>query len=233
MDEKLIEKIKKAQEGDREVLNELIKENYGLIYSIGRRFENRGYEMEDIYQIGAIGLIKAIKKFDFTYNVVLSTFAVSYIIGEIKRFIRDDGPVKVSRELKQLSTKINLEKKNQPEITIKELAKKLNTNKENIVLAMESSNAVESLESKINEDGMNLMQKISSDENNEEKLVDKIMIRELITKLNPREKKILLLRYYRGQTQANIAELIGISQVQVSRIEKQVLIHLKKMLREA
>ena len=232
MDEKLIEKIKKAQKGDRDVLNELIKENYGLIYSIGRRFENRGYEMEDIYQIGAIGLIKAIKKFDFTYNVVLSTFAVSYIIGEIKRFIRDDGPVKVSRELKQLATKINLEKKNNPEITIKELAKKMNTNKENIVLAMESSNAVESLESKSNEDGMTLIQRISSNENNEERIVDKITIRELIKKLKPREQKILLLRYYRGQTQANVAESIGISQVQVSRLEKQVLNHLKQMFKE-
>lgn len=232
MDEKLIKRIKKAQEGDQDVLNELIKENYGLVHSIGRRFENRGYEMEDIYQIGAIGLLKAIKKFDFSYNVVLSTFAVAYIIGEIKRFLRDDGPVKISRELKQLASKIYIEKKENPCITINELAKKMHTKKENILLAIESSNLVESLDSKIDDDSTCLMERISSNDNNEDKIIEKITLKELINKLEPREQKIILLRYYKGQTQAKVADIIGISQVQVSRLEKQVLRNLKKNFKE-
>lgn len=111
MNEELINKIKLAQSGDKNALNELVKDNYGLVYSIARRFYNRGYEVDDINQIGAMGLVKAIQKFDFSYNVVLSTFAVTYIIGEIKRFLRDDGPVKVSRELKKIAAQIAEEKR--------------------------------------------------------------------------------------------------------------------------
>lgn len=233
MNEELKNKILKAQNGDKNVLNEIVKENYGLIYSICRRFENRGYEMEDIYQIGAIGLIKAIQKFDFSYNVMLSTFAVTYIIGEIKRFLRDDGPIKVSRELKELAVKINLEKKENPNITIKELEKKLSESKDNIVLAMESSFTPESLEGKLDEDGMCLLERLSSNENNEEKMVNSIAIKQCISKLEPREKKIIYLRYFKGQTQSKVAEIIGISQVQVSRLEKQVLQYLKSNLKYA
>jgi len=122
MDENLKKKIIEAQQGNKDVLNELVIENKGLIINIAKRFENRGYEFDDIYQIGAIGFIKAIKKFDFTYNVMLSTFAVTYIIGEIKRFLRDNGPIKISRNLKELSSKIALEKRNNLNITIEELA---------------------------------------------------------------------------------------------------------------
>ena len=233
MDEELKNKIIMAQKGDKNILNELVKDNYGLVCSIGRRFENRGYDIEDIYQIGAIGLVKAIKKFDFSFNVVLSTFAVSYIIGEIKRFIRDDGPVKVSRELKMLSTKINLEKKENPRIKVNELAKKLSTTKENIILAIESTNKIESLEAKIDDDGMNLLEKLSSNENNEDKIVNNIALKQCINGLEPREQKILYLRYYKGQTQSKVAEIIGISQVQVSRLEKQVLKILKEKLKYA
>ena len=110
MDENLKKKISKAQSGDKEALNEIVKDNYGLVYSIAKRFENRGYEMDDIYQIGAMGMVKAIKKFDFSYDVMFSTFVVTYIIGEIRRFLRDDGPIKVSRSLKYLAAKIKEEK---------------------------------------------------------------------------------------------------------------------------
>lgn len=228
MDENTKKKIIMAQEGDKNILNELVKENYGLIYSIGRRFENRGYEMEDIYQVGAIGLIKAIKKFDFTYEVMLSTFAVTYIIGEIRRFLRDDGPIKVSRELKQLATKIKIEQKENPNITVNQLMKKVSASKENIILAMESIHIPESLEGKIDDDGMSLLEKIKSNENSEEKIIENITLNESIKKLNSRDKKIIYLRYFKGQTQSKVAKIIGISQVQVSRIEKQALGELKK-----
>ena len=232
MNDELKKMIKKAQEGDKEALNNLVKKNYGLIYSIARRFENRGYEMEDIYQIGSIGLVKAIQKFDFSYNVMLSTFAVTYIIGEIKRFLRDDGPVKVSRELKILATQINAEKKKNPEITVSELANKLSVSKENIIIAIESAYMPESLESKVDDDGMCLLDRISSNYN-EDKLIDKIQLKQCIDNLPLREQKIIYLRYYKGQTQAKVAEIIGISQVQVSRIEKHVLSELRTYLKYA
>ena len=137
MDENLKKRIIEAQQGNKEVLNELVIENRGLIINISKRFENRGLEFDDIYQIGAIGFIKAVQKFDFSYNVMLSTFAVSYIIGEIKRFLRDNGPIKISRSIKALATKIEAEKKINPEITVEELARKLKIDKEEIALAME------------------------------------------------------------------------------------------------
>ena len=233
MNEDLKNRIKQAQNGNKEVLNDLVKENYGLIYSISRRFENRGYDIEDIQQIGAIGLVKAIQKFNFSYNVMLSTFAVTYIIGEIKRFLRDDGPVKVSRELKMLATKISAEKKENSNITIKQLAKKLSTSQENIILAIESSSIPESLEGKIDDDGMSLLDRLSSKEDNEEKIVEKITLRDSIKELDDREKKIIYLRYFKGQTQQKVADIIGISQVQVSRLEKQVLRTLQSNLEEA
>ena len=233
MNEDLKNRIKQAQDGDKKVLNELVKENYGLIYSISRRFENRGYDIEDIQQIGAMGLVKAIQKFDFSYNVMLSTFAVTYIIGEIKWFLRDDGPVKVSRELKMLATKINAEKKENSNITIKQLAKKLSTSQENIILAIESSSMPESLEGKIDDDGISLIDRLSSKDDNEEKIVEKITLRDSIKELDDREKKIIYLRYFKGQTQQKVADIIGISQVQVSRLEKQILRTLQSNLEEA
>ena len=233
MNENLKNKIQQAQKGNKNTLNEIVKENYGLIYSIARRFENRGYDMEEIQQIGAIGLVKAIQKFDFSYNVMLSTFAATYIIGEIKRFLRDDGPVKVSRELKTLATKIDVEKKENPNITIKELSKKLSANEESIILAIESSSMPESLDGKIDDDRISLLDRISSKDNSEEKIVEKISLIDSIKKLNDKEKQLIYLRYYKGQTQQKIADIIGISQVQVSRLEKKALKTLRKDLEEA
>ena len=228
MDEELKKKIELAQKGNQNVLNDLVKDNYGLIKAISRRFDNRGYEMEDINQIGAIGLIKAIQKFDFTYNVTLSTFAVAYIIGEIRRFLRDDGMVKVSRQIKYLAAQVKYEN-----ISIEELAKKLKTTKEDIVLAIDSSNSVESLERKADEDGASLIEKLGSTENNEEKIVNNITLKQCIENLEPRQKEIIYLRYFKCQTQKKVAEIIGISQVQVSRIEKQILKSMEEELKEA
>lgn len=233
MDEELKKKIEQAQHGDQKVLNDLVEENFRLIKSISRRFINRGYEMEDLDQIGAIGLIKAIQKFDFSYNVTLSTFAVAYIIGEIKRFLRDDGMVKVSRQLKYLAAQVKLEKDKNENISIEELAKKLKVSKEDIVLAVDSSNSVESLESKADEDGASLLEKLGSNENNEEKIVNNLTLKQCIENLEPRQKEIIYLRYFKCQTQKKVAEIIGISQVQVSRIEKQILKSMEEELKEA
>lgn len=233
MDENLKKKILEAQQGNKDVLNELVIENKGLIINIARRFENRGYEFDDIYQIGAIGFIKAIKKFDFSYNVMLSTFAVTYIIGEIKRFLRDNGPIKISRNLKELSTKIALEKKSNLNITVEELANKLNVSKEEIVLALDSENVIKSLDEKQEDEDLSLLDKLSSNENSEEKIVNNLALKQCIDNLEAREKKIIYLRYYKCQTQKKVADIIGISQVQVSRIEKKVLENIGKELKEA
>lgn len=232
MNDELRKKIEQAQEGNKKVLNDLVEENYGLIKSISRRFINRGYDIEDINQIGAIGLIKAIKKFDFSYDVTLSTFAVAYIIGEIKRFLRDDGMVKVSRQLKNLGAQIKLEKEKNENISIEELAKKLKVSKEDIVLAIDSSNSVESLEGKADEDGASLIEKLGSTDN-EEKIVNNLTLKQCIENLEPRQKEIIYLRYFKCQTQKKVAEIIGISQVQVSRIEKQILKNMGEELKEA
>ncbi len=233
MEENLKKKILQAQEGNRDVLNELVLENKGLIVNIARRFENRGYEFDDIYQIGAIGFIKAVQKFDFSYNVMLSTFAVTYIIGEIKRFLRDNGPIKISRQIKELYSKVTLEQKSNPNITIEDLAKKLKVDKEEIALALDSDNCIKSLDDKSDEDDIPLIDKLSSKENNEEIIVNKLALKQCINNLEPREKKIIFLRYYKCQTQKKVADIIGISQVQVSRIEKRVLENLSKELKEA
>lgn len=233
MDNELMEKIKLAQKGDKKVLNEIVKENYGLVYSIAKRFYNRGYEQEDINQIGALGLVKAIQKFDFSYNVVLSTFAVTYIIGEIKRFLRDDGPIKVSRELKRISTQIAEEKKKDENLTVDELSKRLKVSKEDIMLALESNNIIESLEDKKDDDGISLMERIKSNEDSEEKIIDKLMLKNSINNLDKRDKEIIYLRYYKCQTQKSVAKIIGMSQVQVSRLENKILNNMQKELMDA
>ena len=233
MDEELRKKIIEAQSGNRDVLNILVLENKGLIINIARRFENRGYDFDDLYQIGAIGFIKAVQKFDFSYNVVLSTFAVTYIIGEIKRFLRDNGPIKISRQIKELSKKIAYEQKNNPNITIESLAKKLNVSKEEIALALDSENSIKSLDDRENDEEVPLIDKLSTKENNEELIVNRLALKQCISNLEPREKKIIFLRYYKCQTQKKVADIIGISQVQVSRIEKRVLENLGKELKEA
>ena len=164
---------------------------------------------------------------------MLSTFAVTYIIGEIKRFLRDNGPIKISRQIKELYSKITLEQKSNPNITIEELSKKLKVDKEEIALALDSENCIKSLDDKSDEDDIALIDKLSSKENNEEIIVNKLALKQCINSLEPREKKIIFLRYYKCQTQKKVADIIGISQVQVSRIEKRVLENLSKELKEA
>ena len=234
MYENKVEDILKAQSGNKEIMTKLVTENSNLIWSIVTRFKDRGYEIEDLYQIGCIGFIKSIKRFDTKYEVKLSTYAVPYILGEIKRFIRDDGPVKVSRSIKELSYKIiqneYITKKGR-DIQIKELAKLLKVSKEDIVIAMDSNNTVESIDRKVNDsDDLTIMDKLKSNVDQEKDIVNKITIKTLIEGLDEKSKKIIMLRYYRGKTQSQVAELLGVTQVQVSRLEKKILSSMKHKL---
>lgn len=222
--------IKLAQENNEEAMELLIKNNSGLIWNIVKRFIGRGYEAEDLYQIGSIGLIKAIKRFDVELEVQLSTYAVPYIMGEIKRFIRDDGIIKVSRQMKELTIKIKqiqneYMNKNGEEISIVKISEILNVPKEEIAAAIQSSNNVDSIYSVdgANEDDRILLDKIMDNKDEYNNLIDKITLNEIIEKLDEREKQVVLLRYYKEQTQAQVGKILGITQVQVSRIEKKVL----------
>lgn len=236
MYENKVEDILKAQSGNKEIMTKLVTENSNLIWSIVTRFKDRGYEIEDLYQIGCIGFIKSIKRFDTNYEVKLSTYAVPYILGEIKRFIRDDGPVKVSRSIKELSYKIKLIQneyitKKGRDIQIEELAKLLKVSKEDIVIAMDSNNTVESIDRKVSDsDDLTIMDKLKSNVDQEKDIVNKITIKTLIEGLDEKSKKIIMLRYYRGKTQSQVAELLGVTQVQVSRLEKKILSSMKHKL---
>ena len=229
MFENSIEAIKKAQSGDKYEMERMIRDNNGLIWSIVKRFQGRGYDLEDLYQIGCMGFIKSIKRFDTNYDVKLSTYAVPYMIGEIKRYIRDDGPVKVSRSIKELSMKIReLQKehinKRGRELTIEELEKELKISKEDISLALEANNTVKDGNS------LNLIEKISSDKNEEEFITNKLAIKQLIEGLEDRDKEIILLRFYKDKTQSQVAKILGITQVQVSRLERKILENMRTKL---
>lgn len=229
--------IEKAQQGDEQAMTNLINNNKGLIWNIVKRFTSRGYETEDIYQIGCMGFIKAIKRFDTNFEVQISTYAVPYILGEIKRFIRDDGAIKVSRSTKELAMKIlDIQKeylnKTGEEITISQIAKTLNISSEEVTFALDALRPVTSIyeESGSSEDDRALIDKISSDKDEAETLVDKLAVKQLIENLDNREKQVILLRFYKDKTQAQVAKVLGITQVQVSRIEKKILNSMKLKL---
>ena len=242
MYERDLESIKKAQNGDNNELEKLIDRNNGLIWSIVKRFNGRGYEIEDLYQIACMGFIKSIKRFDLSFDVKLSTYAVPYMIGEIKRYIRDDGPVKISRSIKELSIKIKeLQKeyfyKKGKDLTLNQIAKELKISKEEVVLAMESSNCVESIENSNytdQKDGntISLLEMLANNKNEEEIITNKLTINSLIEGLESRDKQIILLRFYKEKTQSEVARILGITQVQVSRIERKILDGMKKKLIE-
>lgn len=228
--------IKQAQNGNEKAKEQLIEENKGLIWSIARRFSGRGYELEDIYQIGAIGLLKCIDHFDLEYQVRFSTYAVPMILGEIRRFFRDDGMLKVSRPLKELylrAIKIRnqMEREQGKEITIQELAKALSISTETLVEALEANHSVESLSQTIYEsaDGHSVCMYDHIGKEEEEEIVNHIFLQNLLCTLPEKERQIISLRYLQDKTQQEIAKMLGITQVQVSRIEKRVLVQLRKM----
>ena len=221
-----------AREGDRRARSILVENNIGLVWSIVRRFQNRGHETEDLFQIGCIGLIKAINKFDTSFDVRFSTYAVPMIIGEIKRFLRDDGIIKVSRSLKEVSNKVRITKEilirelgREPSVSV--LAQRLDIPMEELVMAMEAGHSPESLFSPISEgdsSSLLLIDKINDSCNDDEMdIIDRIALREIMDTLKPRERQIIILRYFKEKTQVQIARMLGISQVQVSRIEKKIL----------
>ena len=236
--DKTLELIRKAQQGNKLSRDQLVEKNIGLIWSIVKRFGGRGYEMDDLFQIGSIGLIKAIDKFDLSYNVKFSTYAVPMIMGEIKRFIRDDSMIKVSRSLKETALKVKLardylSKKNGQEPTIEEIANEINISIEDIIMALESNLEVESLYKTIHQGDGNpiyLIDKIEHMFDENEMMIDKLALREVIDTLTPKEKELITLRYYEDKTQTEIAKKIGISQVQVSRLEKKILNQIKEKL---
>ena len=234
MYENKVEDIEKAINGDKVALEELVSNNSGLVWNIVKRFLQRGYEAEDLYQIGCIGLIKAIKRFDTSYEVQLSTYAVPYILGEIKRFIRDDGLIRVSRSIKELAIKIkNIQReyfsKTGEEITISQIAEKLNISKEEVAASLDSLNPVESIYKEENnqDKGRYLIDKLANNKDEQNIITNRIAIRKLISELDEREKEIIMLRYYKEKTQSQVGKILGISQVQVSRIEKKVLEKMK------
>ena len=232
--------ILQAQKGDEEAKNQLVHENMGLVWSLVRRFSGRGYELEDLFQIGSIGLLKSIDKFDPSFNVKFSTYAVPMIVGEIKRFLRDDGMLKVSRSLKETAYKARLVKEEllkefNREPTISEIAAGLDMEVEEVAYALESSAEVESLNCIIYQgDGkpITLSEKIDEAPASSNNLIDKMMLAELIERLLPIERELIMMRYFEDQTQTEIAEALKISQVQVSRIEKRILKKLKLMIED-
>lgn len=237
MYETSIDEILKAQNKDMQAMTNIIEKNSGLVWSIVKRFSGRGYETEDLYQIGCLGFIKAIQRYDVTFETKISTYAVPYILGEIKRFIRDDGMIKVSRSIKELSIKIRdlqNQYKEKEELTINKMAEILNVTVEDINLALESARPIESInEENYNDGDKNNVSKIEQIENKKDEManiIDKIALKDLIGTLKEREKQIILLRYYRGKTQTQVSKMLGITQVQVSRIERKVLDFMKEKL---
>lgn len=235
-----IELIELAHNGDKEARDKLVSDNLGLIWSIVRRFANRGHEMDDLFQIGSIGLMKAIDKFDPTFEVKFSTYAVPMITGEIKRFLRDDGMIKVSRSLKETAGKarITREKLNNQigrEPTIEEIAAEIGVTGEELVMAMESGAEIESLYKTIYQGDGNsifLIDKLEENDNKHEEVINRIVLKELIESLDEKEQEIIRLRYFMDKTQTEIAKEIGISQVQVSRLEKKILKNMRAVLEQ-
>ncbi len=239
------ELILRAHEGDKEARDRLVMENMGLVYSVSRRFIGRGCELEDINQIGTIGLIKAIDKFDDSFDVRFSTYAVPMIAGEIKRFLRDDGMLKVSRSIKENGYRIKrasdeLVSKNGREATVEELAAATELSVEDVVMALDAGTDVESIYRTVYQgDGSEIfiVDKITSADNvsssegslpQQEKMLDMIMLRQLLEELDETERKLISLRYFKEMTQSAVANELGISQVQVSRLEKKILQKLRK-----
>jgi len=235
-----IELIGLARNGDKAALNKLIEMNLPLVSAISKKFLNRGYEYEDVFQIGCMGLVKAVNNFDVNYNVKFSTYAVPMIMGEIKRFIRDDGIIKVSRSVKNVARKLHydreaLTKKLHREPTIEELSAYSGVEKEDIIFATESASGLQYLYDTIHQDDGSpvlLIDKLSENPDENAEIVDKLALKEALGNLDLKSRQIIILRYFKDKTQVQVAKMLGISQVQVSRIEKKVLKIMKERLKE-
>ena len=235
--EKVLQLVKEAQNGSQEAKTQLIEENSPLIKSVIKRFKDKGVEYDDLYQIGCIGFLKAIKNFDSSFGVKFSTYVVPMVIGEIKRFMRDDGAIKVSRALKTLNLQINryiidFYEKNQRNPTIEELSKHFQVEEQDIIMAMDSAKMPISIYSPLEDDAesSSIIDRIEPQEDVNQKMIDDIALKEVVKKLDERDRKIIILRYYYDKTQSEIAKELKISQVQVSRLESKILDNLKAKL---
>ena len=230
--------IRKSHDGDETARAQIVEENVGLIWCVVKRFLGRGVESEDLFQIGSIGLLKAIDKFDFSYDVKFSTYAVPMISGEIQRFLRDDGIIKVSRSLKEMAYKAFqakeiMQERLQRDPTLEELAGYMGVEKEELVMAMEASVEVESIyKSVYQKDGneIPLLERLEEKEGQEEKVLNRMFLGQLLETLSKEERQIIYLRYFVNKTQMEIGKELGISQVQVSRMEKKILKKMREMV---
>lgn len=230
--------ISLAHEGDMHAREKVVLDNVGLVWSVVRHFSNRGYELEDLFQIGSIGLLKAVDKFDLSFDVKFSTYAVPMITGEIKRFMRDDGMIKVSRSMKELGIKVkNIRAKMSTELgrepNLEELAKSVGASREEVAASLEAGAQVESLYKTVGsgeDQNICLMDKIPDEDEAQERVMNQIVLKELLMKLSGKDREIIVRRYYENQTQSQIAADLNISQVQVSRLEKKILRQMREYL---
>ena len=230
-----LELIARSQQGDRAASEQLVEENAGLIRAVARRYYGRGVEPDDLFQLGSIGVLKAVAGFDTAFGTQFSTYAVPKIAGEIRRFLRDDGTVKVSRTLKERATAIRqardrLSKALGREPVLSELAEALDLTVEEIAEAETATDPVASIQQPAGENGLTL-ESVLSEGAMEEQVVERLALRQALAQLPEREGRVIALRYYHGLTQERAASMIGVSQVQVSRIEKKALAHLRELLR--
>ena len=224
--------ILRAQVGEESALNEIVQINEKLVWSIAHRFKGRGVDIQDLFQIGSVGLIKAVQSYDESYGTEFSTYAVPKIMGEIKRFFRDDGMIKVSRDVKSKAILVNnvisrLQQENGGEVHLSDISRHTGMTAEEIVYIQSATEFACSLDAPLNDDGLMLKDSIASADN-EENLLDRISVKTALGKLPEREKKVIILRYFRDMTQNKTAELLGMSQVQVSRTEKKALQMIKE-----
>ena len=234
---RLEELIARSQSGDRTAAEALVEENSGLIWSVAKRFVGRGTELDDLYQLGCLGFLKAVEGFDLEYGTQFSTYAVPKIAGEIRRFLRDDGAVKVSRGLKEQAATIKSVRSRLTGIlgrepTVSEISRQTGFSPEEIAMAENATAATESIQRETGEEGFSL-EDVLTDTESEEKMVEKIALRQAISQLSEREKNVIRLRYFHSLTQERVAKVLGVSQVQVSRIEKKALSQLRELLKDS
>lgn len=231
------ELILRSQQGDREAGEQLITENAGLIWSVARRYFGRGVDSDDLYQLGCLGFLKAVEGYDLEFGTQFSTYAVPKIAGEIRRFLRDDGTIKVSRGLKEQSAAIKTARNKLTaqfgrEPTVGEISREIGLTPEEIAVAETATAATESIQRESGEDGFTL-ENVLTDSDSEEKMVERIALKEAISKLPEREAMVVNLRYFHDLTQERVSKVLKVSQVQVSRIEKKALNHLREMMCDA
>lgn len=230
----MLSAIQAAQQGDREAGGRLIEENSGLIWSVARRYFGRGTDPEDLYQLGCVGFLKAVEGFDESFGTEFSTYAVPKISGEIRRFLRDDGAVKVSRGLKEQanrlrSARISLEQRLGREPTVSELSAETGVSPEEIAFAETAAGPTESLQREANEDGFTL-ELVLGDYQAEEKMLERVALRAAIERLPEREKQVIALRYFHGMTQQSCARVLHVSQVQISRLERRAVERMREWM---